>query len=72
VDARANLLRIGSVIDEAALDKYSFTRDAYLQKRRADVTDNKDSDGSEPEPPQPDSAPARRAPSGAPAPAPAR
>jgi len=79
VDSRANLLRIGSVIDEAALDKYSFTRDAYLQKRQADVTDNKESDGSEPkvdgEPaPQPGRPPARgpRPGSSAPAPAPAR
>ncbi|MGA0570192.1 MlaA family lipoprotein [Variovorax sp. VNK109] len=39
VNARANLLRVGSVIDEAALDKYSFTRDAYLQLRRAEVKD---------------------------------
>ena len=34
VDARANLLRAGSVLDDAALDKYSFTRDVYLQVRR--------------------------------------
>ncbi|HEY1226766.1 MAG TPA: VacJ family lipoprotein [Ramlibacter sp.] len=37
VDVRANLLRAGDVLEGAALDKYSFTRDAYLQKRRADV-----------------------------------
>jgi len=48
VDVRANLLRIGSVIDDAALDKYSFTRDAYLQKRRAEIVDSNDSDGAEP------------------------
>ena len=34
VDARANLLRAGSVLDSAALDKYSFTREVYLQVRR--------------------------------------
>lgn len=34
VDTRANLLRAGSVIDNAALDKYSFTRDVYLQLRK--------------------------------------
>jgi phospholipid-binding lipoprotein MlaA len=39
VDRRANLLRLGDVISQAALDKYSFTRDAYLQKRNADVQD---------------------------------
>jgi phospholipid-binding lipoprotein MlaA len=37
VDARANLLRVGAMLDEAALDKYSFTRDAHLQRRRAEV-----------------------------------
>lgn len=35
VDTRANLLRAETVLDEAALDKYSFTRDVYLQLRRA-------------------------------------
>lgn len=33
VDTRASLLRAGDVLDQAALDKYSFTRDAYLQRR---------------------------------------
>ncbi|RYF46466.1 MAG: VacJ family lipoprotein, partial [Comamonadaceae bacterium] len=33
VDVRANLLRAGSVLDNAALDKYSFTRDVFLQVR---------------------------------------
>ncbi|MFI8614868.1 MULTISPECIES: VacJ family lipoprotein [unclassified Acidovorax] len=33
VDVRANLLRAGSVLDSAALDKYSFTRDVFLQVR---------------------------------------
>lgn len=37
VNVRSNLLRAGSVLDEAALDKYSFTRDAYLQRRRAQI-----------------------------------
>ena len=35
VDTRANLLRVSSVLDEVALDRYTFTRDAYLQRRRA-------------------------------------
>lgn len=48
VDARANLLRIGSVIEGAALDKYTFTRDAYLQKRSAEIVESKESDGAEP------------------------
>ena len=33
VDRRANLLRASSVLDSAALDKFSFTRDVYLQVR---------------------------------------
>ena len=33
VDTRANLLRAESVLDDAALDKYSFTRDVYMQLR---------------------------------------
>lgn len=33
VDRRAQLLRVGDVLEEAALDKYSFTRDAWLQYR---------------------------------------
>jgi phospholipid-binding lipoprotein MlaA len=50
VDIRSNLLRASSVLDEAALDKYSFIRDAYLQKRRADIFENdaSDNDGQEP------------------------
>ncbi len=55
IDLRANLLRVSSVLDNAALDKYTFTRDAYLQKRRAEVfdsaprnPDNAPSDGSLP------------------------
>ena len=35
VDLRAGLLRASQMIDSAALDKYSFTRDAYLQRRRS-------------------------------------
>jgi phospholipid-binding lipoprotein MlaA len=73
VDVRSNLLRVGSVIDEAALDKYSFTREAYLQKRRAEVSEVKDSDGAEPKidgTPAPASAPAS-SPAAAPASQPA-
>lgn len=32
-DVRSNLLRAGGVLDSAALDKYSFTRDVFLQVR---------------------------------------
>ena len=36
---RANLLDASSVIEEAALDKYAFVRDAWLQRRRNLVYD---------------------------------
>ena len=39
VDTRANLLDTEEIIDEAALDKYEFIRDAYLQRRRSLVYD---------------------------------
>ncbi len=78
VDTRSNLLRIGGLIEGAALDKYSFTRDAYLQKRRAEIFDSKESDGVEPQdgqiPPEPPpnepagtAAPQPRGPASAPA-----
>ena len=38
IDARSRYLRATSLIDDAALDKYSFTRDAYLQRRAAEVS----------------------------------
>jgi len=34
VNDRANLLAADKVVEEAALDKYSYIRDAYLQRRR--------------------------------------
>jgi phospholipid-binding lipoprotein MlaA len=39
VNTRANLLDAGKVLDEAALDKYRFLRDAYLQRRQNLVYD---------------------------------
>ncbi|HET7730085.1 MAG TPA: VacJ family lipoprotein [Usitatibacter sp.] len=39
VRQRANLLKAEGVLDEAALDKYSFIRDAWLQRRRSMVYD---------------------------------
>jgi phospholipid-binding lipoprotein MlaA len=35
VNVRANLLDAGDLLDQAALDKYSFARDVYLQRRRS-------------------------------------
>jgi len=45
VNTRANLLRASAVLDDAALDKYTFSRDFYLQARRSEVYD-----GNPPEP----------------------
>jgi phospholipid-binding lipoprotein MlaA len=39
VRTRASFLSAGDVVDGAALDKYSFMRDAYLQRRRNQVYD---------------------------------
>lgn len=33
IDTRASLLRAEKILDEAALDRYSFIREAYLQRR---------------------------------------
>jgi phospholipid-binding lipoprotein MlaA len=33
ISKRANLLDASSVIEQAALDKYAFVRDAWLQRR---------------------------------------
>lgn len=50
-DQRANLLKAEGVLDQAALDKYSFIRDAYMQRRRNAVYD-----GEPPEEPAVDEA----------------
>lgn len=39
IDKRSNLLRTTAILDAVALDKYSFTRDIYLQTRRNEVFD---------------------------------
>jgi len=39
IDARADLLSASRILEEAALDPYEFSRDAYLQKRRNDIFD---------------------------------
>ena len=40
INTRANLLGASQVLDDIALDKYTFVRDAYLQRRRALVYDS--------------------------------
>lgn len=47
VDTRASLLRAGSLLDEAALDKYSFTRDSWLQLRDPDATNSNGDDAND-------------------------
>ncbi len=39
VHTRASFLRAGSMLEEAALDKYSFTRDLYLNRRESQIED---------------------------------
>ncbi|MGJ7544418.1 MlaA family lipoprotein [Variovorax sp. LT1R16] len=47
VDVRSNYLRATQLLGDAALDKYSFTRDAFLQRRRSEVYDgNPPDDGA--------------------------
>jgi phospholipid-binding lipoprotein MlaA len=41
VDVRASLLPADKVVEEAALDKYSYIRDAYLQRRRNQIFDGR-------------------------------
>lgn len=42
VDVRANLLRATDMLDEIALDKYSFVRDSYLQRRQSQIQPDDD------------------------------
>ena len=46
INIRASLLGASRVLDDIALDKYTFVRDAYLQRRRSLAFD-----GDEPEQP---------------------
>jgi phospholipid-binding lipoprotein MlaA len=72
VDTRASLLGASKVLDEIALDKYSFVRDAYLARRRSLVYDGnppddeapsrEDDDDAAPAPAAAASAPAAAAP----------
>jgi phospholipid-binding lipoprotein MlaA len=52
---RANLLDASSVLDQAALDRYAFVRDAWLQRRRNQVYDGnppREKDDADDEPTQ--------------------
>jgi len=41
IDTRASLLKAEKIVDEAALDRYIFIREAYLQRRKNLVYDGK-------------------------------
>jgi phospholipid-binding lipoprotein MlaA len=50
VDKRASFLGMDKSLNEVALDKYSFIRDAYLQRRLAAIqskSEYKDNDGDD-------------------------
>jgi phospholipid-binding lipoprotein MlaA len=52
---RANLLDASSVLDQAALDRYAFVRDAWLQRRRNQIYDGnppREKDDADDEPTQ--------------------
>lgn len=63
VNTRSQLLAATGILDDIALDKYTFVRDAYLQRRLSLIYDG--------EPPEPELSP-EGPPPGAPASAPAR
>ena len=56
VDKRASLLQASDLLTGAAIDKYSFTRDSYLQYRRNQIYDGNPPD--EPDLPDPSADPA--------------
>jgi phospholipid-binding lipoprotein MlaA len=51
VDKRASLLKTTNLLSGAAIDKYSFTRDGYLQFRRNQVFDGNPPDDEQLEDP---------------------
>lgn len=42
IDIRSNYLGAGNVLDQAALDKYTFAREVYLQRRRSLILPDKE------------------------------
>ena len=55
VDKRARLLKATDQVDAMAIDKYTFVRDVYLQKRLSDVWDGNPPDTGEGQDPSPES-----------------
>lgn len=50
LDRRAKYLQASDMLDQVALDPYTFTRDAWLQRRRSAVYDGNPPDEDEPVP----------------------
>jgi phospholipid-binding lipoprotein MlaA len=57
VDKRATLLKTTNLLSGAAIDKYSFTRDSYLQFRRNQIYDGNPPDDDQLEDPSAEPAP---------------
>ena len=49
VNKRASLLGASNMLEEASIDKYAFTRDAYLQYRRSQIYDGNPPDEEDPD-----------------------
>lgn len=49
VDRRSDLLRASTMLEEAALDQYTFIREAFLQRRRSVIFDGNPPEEDEPE-----------------------
>lgn len=65
VDEREGFLKVSDAIDAAALDKYLFVRDAYLQRRRSQVFNGNPPEDNAADPQGTDSPPTGAAPDGA-------
>ena len=42
IDMRAGVLNTSNLIEDAALDRYQFIRDAYLQRRAGKISSNRE------------------------------
>ena len=47
VNARNTYYEAGDLLDGAAIDKYSFVRDAYIQRRQYQINEGREDEGSE-------------------------
>ncbi len=57
IDRRTRLLDASQMLEEVAIDPYSFTRDAFLQRRRSSIYDGDPPDEIDPIPEQPKTSP---------------